>query len=111
VQFCAGLPGPVRVAYETGPTGFGLARALEPIGTVVAGALPVAGGARALGYSAEVRFYPWAKARGVGVNLYKGGSRRAVEWHRFKRQGRMIYRPNYDRKNVPGKKNLQHWPW
>jgi hypothetical protein len=33
VQFCAGLPGPVRVAYEAGPTGFGLARALEPIGT------------------------------------------------------------------------------
>jgi hypothetical protein len=33
VQFCAGLPGPVRVAHEAGPTGFGLARALEPIGT------------------------------------------------------------------------------
>ena len=33
MQFCAGLPGPVRVAYEAGPTGFGLARALEPIGT------------------------------------------------------------------------------
>ena len=29
VEFCAGLPGPVRVAYEAGPTGFGLARALE----------------------------------------------------------------------------------
>jgi transposase len=28
-DFCAGLPGPVRVAYEAGPTGFGLARALE----------------------------------------------------------------------------------
>ena len=24
--FCAGLPGPVRVAYEAGPTGYGLAR-------------------------------------------------------------------------------------
>ena len=23
VNFCAGLPGPVRVAYEAGPTGFG----------------------------------------------------------------------------------------
>jgi hypothetical protein len=33
VRFCAGLPGPVRVVYEAGPTGFGLARALEPIGT------------------------------------------------------------------------------
>ena len=33
MQFCAGLPGPVRVAYEAGPTGFGLARALEPIGS------------------------------------------------------------------------------
>ena len=27
-EFCAALPGPVRVAYEAGPTGFGLARAL-----------------------------------------------------------------------------------
>ncbi len=27
-EFCAALPGPVRVAYEVGPTGFGLARAL-----------------------------------------------------------------------------------
>ena len=27
-EFCAGLPAPVRVAYEAGPTGFGLARAL-----------------------------------------------------------------------------------
>jgi transposase len=28
VAFCAGLPGPARVAYEAGPTGYGLARAL-----------------------------------------------------------------------------------
>ena len=28
VAFCAGLPGPTRVAYEAGPTGYGLARAL-----------------------------------------------------------------------------------
>ncbi len=36
--FCARLPAPVRVAYEAGPTGFGLARALEAagIGCVVA---------------------------------------------------------------------------
>lgn len=32
VAFCAGLPGPVRVAYEAGPTGFALARALERAG-------------------------------------------------------------------------------
>jgi transposase len=32
VGFCAGLPGPVRVAYEAGPTGFGLARALIAAG-------------------------------------------------------------------------------
>ena len=38
VEFCAALPGPVRVAYEAGPTGFGLARALEAagVGCVVA---------------------------------------------------------------------------
>ena len=38
VAFCAGLPGPTRVAYEAGPTGFALARALEAagIGCVVA---------------------------------------------------------------------------
>jgi transposase len=38
VAFCAGLPGPTRVAYEAGPTGFGLARALTAagIGCVVA---------------------------------------------------------------------------
>ena len=33
MQFCAGLPGPVRVVHEAGTTGFGLARALAPIGT------------------------------------------------------------------------------
>jgi transposase len=32
VEFCAGLPRPVRVTYEAGPTGFGLARALERAG-------------------------------------------------------------------------------
>jgi transposase len=31
-EFCAALPAPVRVAYEAGPTGFGLARALEARG-------------------------------------------------------------------------------
>jgi transposase len=38
VAFCAALPGPTRVAYEAGPTGFGLARALEAagVGCVVA---------------------------------------------------------------------------
>ena len=38
VEFCAGLPAPVRVAYEAGPTGFGLARALiaSGVGCVVA---------------------------------------------------------------------------
>jgi transposase len=32
VAFCAGLPEPVRVAYEAGPTGFALARALRAAG-------------------------------------------------------------------------------
>jgi transposase len=32
VAFCAGLPGLVRAAYEAGPTGFGLARALDAAG-------------------------------------------------------------------------------
>jgi len=38
VAFCVGLPGPARVAYEAGPTGYGLARALTAagIGCVVA---------------------------------------------------------------------------
>ena len=38
VAFCAALPGPARVAYEAGPTGFGLARALQAagVGCVVA---------------------------------------------------------------------------
>jgi transposase len=38
VEFLAGLPGPARVAYEAGPTGYGLARALHTagIGCVVA---------------------------------------------------------------------------
>ena len=30
--FCRALPGPARVAYEAGPTGFGLARELEALG-------------------------------------------------------------------------------
>jgi transposase len=32
VAFCSGLPAPTRVAYEAGPTGFGLARALLAVG-------------------------------------------------------------------------------
>ena len=38
VEFCVGLAGPTRVAYEAGPTGFALARALEAagVGCVVA---------------------------------------------------------------------------
>jgi transposase len=38
VAFCAGLPGPTRVAYEAGPTGFTLARALiaDGVGCVIA---------------------------------------------------------------------------
>jgi transposase len=38
VEFCASLPGPTRVAYEAGPTGHGLARALDAagIGCIVA---------------------------------------------------------------------------
>jgi transposase len=38
VAFCAELPGPTRVAYEAGPTGYGLARALVAagVGCVVA---------------------------------------------------------------------------
>src|SRR5438034_11415324 len=38
VEYCVSLPGPRRVAYEAGPTGYGLARALHAagIGCVVA---------------------------------------------------------------------------
>jgi transposase len=38
VAFCAALPGPTRAAYEAGPTGYGLARALVAarVGCVVA---------------------------------------------------------------------------
>lgn len=38
VEFCGSLPAPTRVAYEAGPTGFGLARALAMagVGCVVA---------------------------------------------------------------------------
>ncbi len=32
VEFLAGLPGPTRAAYEAGPTGYGLARALQAAG-------------------------------------------------------------------------------
>ncbi|MGA2166366.1 MAG: transposase, partial [Solirubrobacteraceae bacterium] len=32
VKFCAALPGPTRVAYEAGPTGFTLARVLRDAG-------------------------------------------------------------------------------
>ena len=38
VEFCCSLPGPTRAAYEAGPTGYGLARALDAagVGCVVA---------------------------------------------------------------------------
>jgi len=38
--FCAGLPGPVRVSYEAGPTGFGLARRLAEAGVECVVAAP-----------------------------------------------------------------------
>lgn len=40
VAFCAGLPGPARVAYEAGPTGYGLARALIAVGIACVVAAP-----------------------------------------------------------------------
>jgi transposase len=40
VEFCTGLPGPTRVAYEAGPTGFGLARALTAVGVACVVAAP-----------------------------------------------------------------------
>jgi transposase len=40
VEFCAGLPGPTRVAYEAGPTGYGLARALHAAGVECVVAAP-----------------------------------------------------------------------
>ena len=40
VALCAGLEGPVRVAYEAGPTGFGLARALTAAGVECVVAAP-----------------------------------------------------------------------
>ena len=38
--FCAGLPRPVRVAYEAGPTGYGLARELAKRGVECVVAAP-----------------------------------------------------------------------
>jgi transposase len=53
VAFCAGLQGPARVAYEAGPTGFGLARALlaAGVGCVIAapGKIERPGGWRRIG--------------------------------------------------------------
>jgi transposase len=40
VAFCAGLPAPVKAAYEAGPTGFGLARALDAAGVACVVAAP-----------------------------------------------------------------------
>jgi transposase len=40
VEWARVLPGPVRVAYEAGPTGFGLARALEAVGIACVVAAP-----------------------------------------------------------------------
>jgi len=40
VAFCAALPGPTRVAYEAGPTGFALARALTAVGVQCVVAAP-----------------------------------------------------------------------
>src|SRR5215207_3332410 len=40
VAFCAALPGPTRVAYEAGPTGFTLARALQGAGVQCVVAAP-----------------------------------------------------------------------
>ena len=43
-----GLPGPVAVTYEAGPTGFGLARALNQVGIRCVVAAPLDNGRRVL---------------------------------------------------------------
>jgi transposase len=40
VEFCRSLPGPTRAAYEAGPTGYGLARALHAAGIACIVAAP-----------------------------------------------------------------------
>jgi transposase len=40
VEFVAALPGPTRVAYEAGPTGYGLARGLRAVGVACVVAAP-----------------------------------------------------------------------
>jgi transposase len=40
VELCSSLPAPVKVSYEAGPTGFGLARALEQAGVACLIAAP-----------------------------------------------------------------------
>jgi transposase len=40
VEFCCALPGPTRVGYEAGPTGYGLARALHGAGVECVVAAP-----------------------------------------------------------------------
>jgi len=40
VEFCCSLPGPTRVGYEAGPTGYGLARALHGAGVECVVAAP-----------------------------------------------------------------------
>lgn len=76
-------------------------------------------GVRAAGYSVKLQRYP--NAKGIGLNLYSKNSthatkpsRRAIDWHQFKyprKTGPIVNRPHIDRKYVPGKRNLRHWPW
>jgi len=46
VAFCASLPGPTKVAYEAGPTGYGLARALHAAGSAASWRRPARSSAR-----------------------------------------------------------------
>ena len=81
VAFCAGLPGPTRVAYEAGPTGYGLARALEAAGRQPAqgdaGRCQPAGGAKEEIAAAEASA---AVMGGRHVGFRSSVQSRAVSW-------------------------------
>jgi hypothetical protein len=75
LSWVGSLPGPVAVAYEAGPTGFGLARALERPGAVCGGRAVQAGTpARGSGQDRP------ARRRAAGPVAAHRGSCRACGW-------------------------------
>ncbi|MHB8799137.1 MAG: RHS repeat-associated core domain-containing protein [Thermoanaerobaculia bacterium] len=75
-------------------------------GSVVGDVAAIAAGATAAGL--EINLARYANSGGGGFNVLRGRTRLlGLDWHKFKKYGRLMNRPHVHLKGLKGK----HWPW